>query len=688
MDLNSLRNFVQQRKFSEFRTFTIGDFRQENRVLPFNRCASKIFTFMCKAEAPIVMTGEKITFTRSKTNVPFYFEDQQIKKEFGYSKGDCFDVVHNICPNYSLLLNSGLEDKISFCESRLKYASDDKQKIFYTDIITCCKDILALVEKYRIASLEAGNIDVADILNRVPRQAARTFHEALQVVRIISFCFYLIDNYQIGFGRMDQYLYPFYQHDIENKTITRAQAYELLKEFFITLNKDTDLYRGVQQGDNGQSLMLGGCTPQGECAINDLTYLILEVSKDLKLIDPKINLRIDANTPDDLLKLGCELTKEGLGFPQYSNDEVVIPALVKKGYSLEDARDYTVAACWEFIIPGKGMDVVNQGAVSFPAAVESALNTEIKSGSFDKHRFECSLRSSIDNQVNAILTKRNIRLLPSPLISIVMDGALEAGVDSVISAKYHNVGIHGAGISNAVDAICVIHSVLENQGFKGLQELYKQKNSNFTDEYVRQNLLDNYEKLGNNGDFSNATMKSLFDIFADVADKYSTEKRKVRPGSGSAQFYIWLVDKPNEWVFEPEISASIDGRRKHDPLAASLAPSHEVKINGLISVLKTFSNINYSRIMNGGPITIELSPSVFSTENGVEKLTSLIKYFVKLKNQQLQLNVLDFKVLEDAMKHPERHKNLIVRVWGWSGYFCELAKEYQLQILKRHKYEI
>lgn len=141
----------------------------------------------------------------------------------------------------------------------------------------------------------------------------------------------MADNYQFGFGRIDQYLYPFYEKDLKTGRLTRETAAELLAEFFISLNKDTDLYRGVQQGDNGQSLMLGGSKPEdGSSAVNDLTYLIMEVSKELKLIDPKINLRIDSHTPDDLLELGCELTKCGLGFPQYSNDEVVIPALVKK----------------------------------------------------------------------------------------------------------------------------------------------------------------------------------------------------------------------------------------------------------------------------------------------------------------------------------------------------------------------
>lgn len=154
-----------------------------------------------------------------------------------------------------------------------------------------------------------------------------------------------------------------------------------------------------------------------------------------------------------------------------------------------------------------------------------------------------------------------------------------------------------------------------------------------------------------------------------------------------AMFYIWLADKKHK-KHNPVVQATADGRLNGEPFSSSLSPSHNVKVNGVLSVLKLYSNIDYSRIMNGGPITIELTPSVFSSENGLDKLASLINYFVKLGNQQLQLNVLDLATLEDALIHPELHRNLIVRVWGWSGYFCELAPEYQQHIINRHKYTL
>ena len=646
---------------------------------------------MCNAENPIVFKDEKISFIRTRNNIPPYFDQKAIKKYYGNKKGVVYDVYHNICPDYSILLKYGLEERQINAKNLLKETKNKKEKTFLKSVIKTIDSVLNLAERYRIAALAAGNNEIANLFARVPRYPAQTFHEALQSIRFISSMFYLADNYQFGFGRMDQYLYPLYKNDLREGRLTYEQAKVLLEEFFISLNKDTDLYRGIQQGDNGQSIMLGGCKPEnGESAINELTYLILEVSKDLKLIDPKINLRIDSNTPDDLLELGCELTKCGLGFPQYSNDEVVIPALVNKGYALEDARNYTVAACWEFIIPGKGIEIVNQGAVSFPYAVDWAFEESLKAhNKFNLDKFRQLIKKNIKTQVINIIKKRDLRTLPSPFSSIFFANSIESKKDATESVKYKNIGIHGAGSANGADSLVAIKTIYQQEGVDGLKTLLKAKQNNFKDyEILHKKVHDNMPKVGNANSEADNELKFLFDCFAQAADELSDKKRKIRAGSGSAMFYIWLTDEKYKWAFEPKVKATADGRLEGEALSTSLAPSHGIKVDGLLSVLKSYSVIDYSRIMNGGPITIELSPSVFNSDEGIKKLAQLLKYFVKLRNQQLQLNVLDSTVLEDAIKHPEKHRNLIVRVWGWSGYFTELAPEYQQHVLNRHKYNL
>ena len=194
-------------------------------------------------------------------------------------------------------------------------------------------------------------------------------------------------------------------------------AEQLLAEFFLSLNKDSDLYPGIQQGDNGQSLMLGGVKRDGSNGVNELTHMVLRVARGVAMIDPKINLRVTKDTNLDLLELAAELTQMGLGFPQYSNDDVVIPGLVAHGYELADARDYSVAACWEFLIPGRGMEVVNLGAVSMPAAVDVAIRSGLSAGdSFEEILVLVS--TNLRSQV-AKLAERSARLLLPPLPTIV-----------------------------------------------------------------------------------------------------------------------------------------------------------------------------------------------------------------------------------------------------------------------------
>lgn len=691
-ELKKLRDFTQERKFKKYRKHTDIDVRRQckDAKMSMQKRSAHLLKTMCEMEEPIVFENEKIAFTRTIENIPSYYNERDIQKAFHPKTGTIYDTFHNACPNFDILLKEGLIGRLEIAKAGLKKTKNKNQKEFLESVIISIEAVIELAKKYAEKAKLENNGVIAEIMKRVPEFPANSFHEALQSLRFISSMFYLNNNYQLGFGRLDQYLYPYYKHDIDSKVITKENARDLLAEFFIALNRDTDLYFGVQQGDNGQTIMLGGIKTDGSSGINDLTYLILEVSRDLRLIDPKINLRVDSNTPNDLIELGCELTKQGLGFPQYSNDEVVIPALVKKGYSLEDARNYTVAACWEFIIPG-GLEIVNQGALSFLAAVDNAFQKTIKYPVlFSMKRFRKEIRKDMSKQVKNILKKRDTRFLPSPFASIFFDGALESYTDASISTKYKNIGMHGAGAANAADALAVIKNYVERKDLKGLKQIQKACNRNFEGyEELQDKLLNEMPKVGNDDNFVDLELKFLFDTFADVTEKLSTKKHNIRPGSGSAMYYLWLTPKePHWWLIEPAVGATAEGRSVGEPLSTSLAPTHGIKVSGVLSVLKSFSNIDYSRVMNGGPITIELAPSVLGSQEGIEKLAQLIKYFVQVGNQQLQLNVLDIATLEEAVLHPERHKNLIVRVWGWSGYFCELAPEYQNHIINRHKYSL
>ena len=673
------------------------------------RQATDLFIARCRAERPIVFPDERIVFTRSQTHLQAYRFNRLAAQKFlrralsvprrllkrfcHVGSGKTWFVDKSICnttPDHALFLKDGLDERIAVAREGLRQAKGRRERDFLRAAIDGLEALKELVSRYAQEAKRVGNDEMAEMLSRIPAAAPQTFHEALQSLRILQFALYLHGAELCGLGRMDQYLRPFYEKDLADGRLTREAAHDLLAEFFMALNRDADLYPGIQQGDNGQSVMLGGCRPEdGASAINDLTYLILEVSRDVRLIDPKINLRVDRNTPVELLELGSELTKCGLGFPQYSNDEVVIPALVKKGYRLEDARDYTVAACWEFVIPGKSMDLVNLAAVSFPHAVDKALRQEAASGGFDEASFRCRIRAEIFRQVERIVSMKVVRH-PAPTLSAFFTGALESRTDITEFAPYRNIGIHGAGSANAADQIAGVLGVEKVERVERVRRLVEAEDRNFEgDEELLRFLREDCPKVGNGDAAADKELNFLFDAFADAAERFSTDKVRVRPGSGSAMYYVWMTDTTRDrsgWMIEPVVGATSDGRLRNAPLASSLAPSHEARVGGILSVLKSFSGVDYSRIMNGGPITVEFDHTVFKTDEGVKKLAQLIRCFVALGEQQLQLNVLNVAELEDALAHPELHRNLVVRVWGWSGYFCELDREFQMQIIKRHKY--
>jgi pyruvate-formate lyase len=688
-----LKNRMRAGEHKALRQVKLIDVLQEceDEGLSWPRRVARLVHRQCEAEQVVIQPDENIVFTRTLPGIPPIHTEEELARLTAGRTLHELGPVSNICADWELLLSQGLLGRREVALTTRARLADDAQAVEFLDsAIETIDAVLELSARYARQAGMLGREDLAAVLASVPAHPARTFREALQSLRLCQAVVWLGGNYHVGLGRFDQYMWPFLQSDLQAGTLTISSAEELLAEFFIALNKDSDLYPGVQQGDNGQSLTLGGVKPDGSAALNELTHMVLRVSRDLELIDPKINLRVSSRTELELLCLASELTRKGLGFPQYSNDDVVIPALVAHGYELEDARDYVVAACWEFIIPGRGMEIVNIGAVSFPAAVDQA----IRSGLADGVGFEDILRRTAGNihlQVGA-LAEAYARLLlpPAPYYSVFMRGCLEQGHDLSDGLKYNNLGIHGACSSNAADALAAVKQFVFDEHSVSAGDLPGALLANFAGHAaLRRKLDEDGPKVGSNDDRADALLVTLFEYFASACEEYGRTPRGgiLRPGTGSAMYYIWLASG-HAGMREPVVAATADGRLMGQAFSANLAPSPGVRVRGPISTLQSFARIDYRRICNGGPITMELSDSVFRDPESIRKVAMLVRIFVQLGCQQLQLNSLNLDTLLDARAHPEQHKNLIVRVWGWSGYFCELAPEYQDHIIARSLYAV
>ena len=658
----ALLDYILKKEHHKFRINApeLAEEYKEKGLSPIERMTDR-FEKLCSLETPHFLPEEKICFVRTIKNIPDCFtedewaelKDKYFIHELGY--------LSNLSPDYEDIIKCGLLAKRETANEYQRRSIDA---------------ILGLVNRYKEEAIKEGKTEIAKVLERVPAYGATSFIEALQSFRIVHFALWLEGNYHNTVGRLDKYMYPYLKADMEKGLYTEETALALVEDFFLSFNKDSDLYVGVQQGDNGQSLMLGGIDKNGNEVFNLLSKLCLQASKNLLLIDPKINLRVNKNTPVETYVLGSELTKAGLGFPQYSNDDVVIDGLVKLGYDREDACEYVTAACWEFIVPKVGADVANIGALNFPKVVDNALHKHLlTSETYDD--FAKEVKKEINAECDIICGKlKDLWFVPSPFMSVMCNNATIWN-----GGKYNNFGIHGTGVATGADSLAVIKKYVFDEKSISKEELLDAVDTNFENAPELLHKL-RYEapKMGNNIDFVDDIAVWLLDTFSDALKGRKNCRGGIyRAGTGSAMFYLWHAN---------EIGASPDGRLKKEPFGTNFSASIFADIKGPLSVIKSFSKPHFENAINGGPLTLEFHNSMFKDEDSVEKVAMLVKSFVELGGHQLQLNAVNLETLKDAQAHPEKYQQLVVRIWGWSAYFVELDKEYQDHVMLRQEYTL
>jgi len=647
------------------------------------RRATERLGHMLANETPIVLPEERITITRTLVTIPeLHTEEEWAVIRAAHHIHEAGKIC-NICPDYASVIDRGFAGKrMEIAAAQKQFASSGNQAAM--EYLDCTLTVLDQLEsfsaRYGAEAKRVGNTQLTEVFAWIPQNRPRTFQEALQFFRLLHFGLWFSGNYHNTIGRFDQFMFPYLQADLDNGTLAPETALELVEEFFLSFNKDSDLYPGMQQGDNGQSLVLGGLNPDGTDSFNLLSDLCLKACMALRLIDPKINLRVHGKTPQAMYEQATHLTKLGLGFPQYTNDDVAIPALLLWGYEPEDAYNYVMAACWEVIIPGCAMDVPNISALSFPESLVAVMAELPLTTSFDA--LMDRMRDAIHAQTNRITSVLgNLYLEPSPLISLMMDTCISRGSDVSNGCRYNNYGIHGTGLSTAVDSLAAIRQyVFEEKRFTG-RELLNLLEGNFdgNQDLVRE-LRENGPKFGNDEESVDSIASSLLGWFADSLQNRKNDRGGIfRAGTGSAMYYLWHAKS---------IGATPDGRYAGDPLAANYSPSLTGHCRGPVSILKSFAKPPLVRVANGGPLTMELHDSVFRTEESIGKVARFVRSYFELGGLQMQINAVNRDTLLEAKKHPEQHRELIVRVWGWSGHFVELDEEYQDHILKRMEWAI
>ena len=651
-------------------------------VPPVRRMAARLSALLSE-ERPVILPGQKIVFLRTVTAPPSIFSGEEWDRISGEHFIHELGYLSNMSPDYASVIRKGLlacREEAGKRLARAQSEGDPEGIDFLESAIAEIDAVRDLASRYREEAEKEGLSEIARVLSRVPDYPAGSFYEALQFFRILHYALWAEGEYHNTAGRFDLWAWPYLEKDPASGALTEDAAAALLEDFFLSFNWDSDLYTGVQLGDNGQSMMLGGVDSLGKDVYNPLSKMCLETSYALKLIDPKINLRVSRDTPFERYLEATRLTKAGLGFPQYSNDDVVIPALEKLGYEKEDARNYTVAACWEFILPGVGAEIVNIGALSYPKAIQKAVYRDLAKAPDYESFLKCVENAVREEAEEIVEGVKNLYIVPAPFYSLLMDGCVERARDVSLGNKYNNFGVHGTGLSTAADSLYAIRTLIFEEGSLTPAELIDAMEKDFGGyDALLHRVRYELPKLGDGEPGPREAAEVLMNAFAGALQGKKNERGGVfRPGTGSAMFYLRHAEG---------LDASPDGRRRGEPFGTNFSPSLYAKSAGPFSVIGDFTALPAEKTINGGPLTMEFHSSVFRTDEGIDRVARLVKLFVDKGGHQLQLNSVNRERLLEAQEHPELHKNLIVRIWGWSAYFVELDKAYQDHLIARQEFD-
>lgn len=734
--INNLREllFADAHKKYRIEDLNLSILNDETRKLPF--AIRKAMAFACALEhMPIfLLEGDLICGGKTLYTLPSYITEEEIcwgnpnRECDGYNNlfDNCFNLGQDArgfglndssIPAYYKVLPMGIPALIDKAKQYME-ASDDAEKVtYYRSVIIANQALLGLMKRYEtLCRTEAEQTDatrkeelltMAENISQLQIGPPQTYWQAVQLMYLIQFLIWVEGGYLVPLGRLDLTLYPFYRQDIDNGDLDEAFALEILEAFFMKLNYEVDRTHGEDiriNSDTGQSVTIGGCHPQtGEPTYNELTMMILDAKCEMRVTDPKVHLRVSSQTPEAIWKKAAYLNSLGMGFPTYENDEAIIPAFMSHPeYSLEDARDYAASGCWEMTIQGRALNR-NMGGVCALRMVELALNDGhfalgtpgldsavgligdrygIPTGSpewFDTYdKFFNAFKVQMKHHIDMCTSYVNRSMLsPSPFYSSMMDGPLEVGRDfDAWGAKYNESDFQLCALSNAADALYAIRKLVYVDKTYTLRQLNDILLDNWKGhEDLRLRIVNEFPKFGNN----NAEVDAIAN---EIVAYYVQEVTKHHNAAG--QSYRARVSSATSYVYGSRIlGASADGRHARDFYSDNLSPMMGADQNGVTAIVLSCGNVDFSRCAGGAVLDLKFHPSALSTEEGRDKFIALIKSYCQLGGLQVQINVLDNKVLLDAQKHPERHRDLMVRIWGFSAYFVAIDKHWQDHIIAR-----
>ncbi|MFW9998352.1 MAG: pyruvate formate lyase family protein [Candidatus Odinarchaeota archaeon] len=518
--------------------------------------------------------------------------------------------------------------------------------------------------------------DIANICRWVSVNPPRTFHEALQLFWLARIAHTAENQSCFPIGRFDQYVYPFYERDVEAGRITRDEALELIECLWIKHNFESDL-----TADTCSNVTLSGQNADGEDVTNEVTYICLDASLDVRLVDPKINVRFHEKSPPELWRRCAKMVKAGMGgFPAFYSDEAVIKGFLRMGMPIADARLYSNDGCQEFIIPGKGDFYTIFANIGL---LETLLQLLEKAGEYETfEEFMDAYKKEVSLAVKHAVSIANVRdsaiaeYSPTPLLSATLEGCIENAKDKTEGGTIYNyTGLYARAFANAVNSLAVIRKLVYDDEMVSVFTLTDALAKNWEGyERLRQLAVNNVPKYGNDDDYVDSLGVEVADHFIKEVLKY----RNPRDGPYYPGFYVFHHVSQGKLI-----GATPDGRRAGEAISIHISPTVGTDQSGPISATNSALKIFKLNPPEGSAFDIRFHPSALSGEKGTKDFIAFVKTYMKQGGEQIQFNVVDAKTLRDAQQYPENHRDLIVRVWGFSAYFVTLRPEYQENIIAR-----
>jgi trans-4-hydroxy-L-proline dehydratase len=544
---------------------------------------------------------------------------------------------------------------------------------------------------------------IADVCRWVPAYAPRDFHEALQAY---WFCHLAVVTELNGWdsfspGHIDQHLWPFYRAGLDAGALTRESARELLECFFIKFNNHTSPPKvGVTAAESGTytdfaNLNLAGLLRDGSDGSNDLTHLLLDIIDEMHLLQPSSNVQVSRKTPDAVLKHALRVIRNGYGFPSLFNADAVVDEQLRQGKTLEDAREGGCSGCVEVGAFGKEAYILT-GYFNLIKMLELALHDgfDVRTGRYVGARtgnparfaafddlfaaFEAQVRYVLDIKIrgNQLVERLFATRMPHTFLSVITDDCISKGRDyNAGGARYNNTFIQAVAIGSVTDSLSALKDVVFDRGDAPLPRFVEILDSDFGgQETLRQRLVNRTHKYGNDDDYADELMTRTFRMLFEAIDG--------RPNTKGGAYRLEMLPTTCHVYFGEVSLASADGRREGQPVSEGISPVQGADRLGPTAVLRSASKMDH--VKTGGTLlNMKFTPELLEGDGGIDGLHGLVRSYFKLDGHHLQFNVVTAEALREARADPAAHRDLIVRVAGYSDYFCDLSEALQDEIIRR-----